>query len=182
MSWRGDRFILCGALPGERHSPSQAFSTVLESGDLRSPRHSSRRDHVINVVGLLQTVFDDQLHVVTLIEDLAAHVRMNGLEQFHLLVLLRDQFLVHRGDLDVQVVVGQIEVGSEVFGRFTVFVELNRKTLRFVVPRNPIEIEKKGELALTVVSEFNFVRLGAVGDQVTPASTAPVNSASSGNN
>ena len=157
MSWRGDRFILCGALPGERHSPSQAFSTVLESGDLRSPRHSSRRDHVINVVGLLQTVFDDQLHVVTLIEDLAAHVRMNGLEQFHLLVLLRDQFLVHCCDLDVEIFIRKVEVGGEPGSRFAVIVELDGERGRLVLPCQAVEIEESGKLALAVVGESDVV-------------------------
>jgi len=117
-----------------------------------------------------------------LVEHLAVHIGVNGLKTFDFLVLLGDQLLIHRGDLDEEIIVRQVEVGCEVFCGLAVLVELNRKTLRLVIPRNTVEIEKKGELTLTVVSEFNFMRRGAIGDQVTPVSTAPANSACSGNN
>jgi hypothetical protein len=107
---------------------------------------------------------------------------MDRTETFHLFVLLGHEFLVHGCDLDEHVVVGKVEVGCEVFGGFTIFIKLNRKTPRLVVPWNSIEVEKEGELTLTVVSELDFGRRGAIGDQVTPTSTTPVYSTSSGNN
>ena len=126
------------------------------------------------MVRLLETVLHNKLQIVALVKHFAVHIWVNGLEPFDLLVFLGDQLLVHGRDFDVHIIVRKIEVGREILDRLAIFIELNRKTLRFVVPRNAIKVEKQGELPLTVVSELDFVRRGAVGDQVTPASTAPV--------
>ena len=134
------------------------------------------------MVGLFETVFDHQIQIVTLIEEFAIDVGMDRLESLQLLVLLGHELLVHRCDLDEHVVVRQIEVGREELVGFPFLIELDWEALRLVEPWNSIEIEEKGELTLTVVSEFNFVRRGAVGDQVAPASTAPAYSDWSGNN
>ena len=94
------------------------------------------------MVRLLETVLHNKLQIVALVKHFAVHIRVNGLEPFDLLVLLGDQLLVHGRDFDVQVIVRKIEVGREILDRLAIFIELNRKTLRFVVPRNAIEVEK----------------------------------------
>ena len=133
------------------------------------------------MVGFFESVFDHQMEIVALVEHLAFGVRMNGPKTPDFLVLLGDQFLVHCRDLDVQVVVGKIEVGSEPFSWLALGVELDGKTARLVVPWDPIEVEKKGELPLTVVSELDLMCRGAVCAQGAPASIASASSASSGN-
>jgi hypothetical protein len=45
----------------------------------------------------------------------------------NLAVLLRHQFLIHRGDLNEEVFVGEVEIGSEELDRVVVVIELNRK-------------------------------------------------------
>jgi hypothetical protein len=90
--------------------------------------------------------------------------------------------LVHGRDLDVEIVVGQVEVGSEELDRDTV-LEPYREDLGLVLPRNAVEIEEKRELSLTVVSELDLVRRLRFGAQVAPNSATPASSiSSSGNN
>jgi len=133
------------------------------------------------MVRLIESVFDHQMEIVALVENLALGVRVDGPETADFLVLLGHEFLVHRRDLDVQVVVGKIEVGGEPFDRLALGVKFDRKTLRLVIPWDTIEIEKKGELALTVVSEVDLMCRGAVCAQGVPALITPENSTSSGN-
>lgn len=133
------------------------------------------------MVRLLESVLDHQMEIIALVEHLAFRVGVNGLKTANLLVLLGHEFLVHRRDLDVQVVVGKIEVGSEPFRRLAFGVELDGKALRLEIPWDAIEVEKKGELPLTVVSELDLMCRGAVCAQGTPASIAPANSTSSEN-
>lgn len=125
------------------------------------------------MIRIFEPVLDDQLEVITLIEDLAFDVRVIRLQTSDLLVLLGDEFLVHRGYLDVHVVVGKKEVGGEPFGGLPLFVEVDGKALRLVIPGNAIEIEEKSELTLTVVSEVDVMCRRAVGAQGTPASITP---------
>ena len=134
------------------------------------------------MVRFFEAVLDDEMEVVALIEDFALDIGMNRLEPADLLVLLGDQLLIHGRDLDVQLVVGQIEIGCEVLGGLPVVIELDREAIGFVVPRNSIEVKEERELALAVVGKFDFVRRGAVCTQVAPASMAPARSALPGNN
>jgi hypothetical protein len=53
------------------------------------------------------------VEIVALVEDLAMDVRPHFFELADLPVLLGDQFLAHRGDLDVHIVVREIEVRPE---------------------------------------------------------------------
>ena len=129
----------------------------------------------------LEPVFDHQMEIVALVENLALGVRVDGPETADFLVLLGYEFLIHRRDLDEQVIVGKVEVGSEPLGWLTFRVELDGKTPRLVIPWDAIEVEQEGELPLAVVSEFNLMCRGAVCAQGAPASIAPASSASSGN-
>lgn len=133
------------------------------------------------MVRLLESVFDHQMEIVALVENLALGVRVDGPETAHLLVLLGHEFLVHRRDLDEEVIVGKVEVGSEPLGWLTFRVELDWKTPGLVVPWDTIEVEQEGELPLTVVGEFDLMCRGAVCAQGAPASIASARSASSGN-
>src|SRR5207249_1175015 len=68
-----------------------------ESSCPRSPYESSA-GHV------LQAVLADQGEIVALVEDLAGHVWIDLPEPADLAVLLRDELLIERRDLDVEVV------------------------------------------------------------------------------
>ncbi|MFQ5523319.1 MAG: hypothetical protein ACE5F5_07040 [Acidimicrobiia bacterium] len=82
---------------------------------------------------------------------------MDLFEPAHLLVLLGDELLVHRGDFDVEVVFGKVEVRGEETGGVALIVEFDGEGSRFVFPGDPVEVEEEGELPLTVVSEVDFV-------------------------
>src|SRR5207248_1100605 len=62
---------------------------------------------------LLQPVFDEKVQVVALVQDLDLRPRVQRSQLADLTVLLGDELLVQRGDLDVQVVGGKVEVGTE---------------------------------------------------------------------
>jgi hypothetical protein len=133
------------------------------------------------MVRLLESVFDHQMQIVPLVENLALRVGVDGLEAADLLVLLGYEFLVHRRDLDEQVIVGKVEIGGEPLGWLAFRIKFDWKTPGLVVPWDTIEVEKEGELPLTVVSEFNLMCRGAVSAQGAPVSIAPANFTSSGN-
>jgi hypothetical protein len=133
------------------------------------------------MVGLLETVFHNQMQVVPLVEDLALDVGVVLLELADLLVLLGDELLIHRGDLDEDLVIQQVEVRCEELGRLAVF-EPDREAARLVFPRDTIEVEEESELPLTVVSEIDLVGSWGFGVQGAPNSTTPASSSCSGNN
>ena len=93
------------------------------------------------MVGILQPVFDDEVQVVPLIKDLAVDVGMEFLETSNRTVLLGDQFLAHGRDLDVEIILGQVEIGGEELGRRTVFVPCDRERFRLVVPWDAVEVQ-----------------------------------------
>jgi hypothetical protein len=95
--------------------------------------------------------------LVVEVEDLAVDVGVVLAEETYLSILLGDELLVHRRDLDEEVLVGDVEVGCEELRRFAVVVELDREGGRLVVPVQPVEIEESGELPLTVVSERDLI-------------------------
>jgi beta-galactosidase beta subunit len=94
------------------------------------------------VIWCFQTVFDEQVQVVPLVEDLAVDRRMMLLEEPNLAVLLGDQLLVHGRYFDVQILIGQEEVGGEVRRRLTVRVEFDGEGSRFVLPLQAVEVEE----------------------------------------
>jgi hypothetical protein len=131
------------------------------------------------MVELVEPVLDDEMQVVPLVEDLALHVRVKLLEQPNFAILLGDQLLVHRGDLDEEVVIRQIEIWGEELDRVSVVIA-DRETAGLVFPGNCVEIEEECELSLTVVSEVDVVCGQGLGVQGAPTSTTPDSSTSSG--
>jgi hypothetical protein len=95
---------------------------------------------------LFQPVFHEQVQVVALVKNLAFDLGVDLAQPADLAVLLGDQLLVQRGDLDEQVVLRQIEVGSEPLGRDTVVVPFDVERARFVLPFDLIEVEQSCEL------------------------------------
>jgi hypothetical protein len=117
--------------------------------------------------GLLESVFDEQVQVVALIEDLASHVRIERREPADLAVLLGHELLVQGRDLDVEIEIPQVEVRRESLRRIPVAVPVDLEGRRFVVPVDLIEVQELRELTLAVMSEVDlFVgqsRLGSDG-------------------
>lgn len=115
----------------------------------------------------LQPVLDQQVQVVALIQDLALDVGVELVQPPNLAVLLRYEFLVEGRDLDVEIEVGQVEVGREPLGGNPVPVPIDIERRRFVGPRDPIEVEKPRELALAVMCEVD----GFVGKEASTLSS-----------
>src|SRR2546429_748142 len=101
----------------------------------------------------LEPVLHEQMQVVALVQNLDADFGVQLAEPAGLAVLLRDELLVERGDLDVEVVRRQVEIGAERLYGPTVTVAFQREGTRLVGPFDAVEVEELGELALRVVSE-----------------------------
>lgn len=110
---------------------------------------------------LLEAVFDQEVQVIPLVQDLALDVRIQLLEAPGLAVLLRDELLVEGRDLDVKIERREIEVRRETLCRVPLTIPIDVEGRRLVFPRDLIEVQKLGELAFTVVGELDgLVRKG----------------------
>jgi len=95
---------------------------------------------------------------VPLIEDLASNIRIELPKAANLPILLGDQLLVHRGDLDVETILRQIEIRPELFCDDPGCVPLDRECTRFVLPYDIVEVQKPRELPLARMGEVDVVR------------------------
>jgi hypothetical protein len=102
------------------------------------------------------------VEVVPLIEDLAANLGVELAEAAHLAVLLGDQLLVHGGDLDVEILLGKVEVGGEVLGGLVTAVPGDGEGTGLVLPGDVVEVEQSGELALARMGEIQQIGGGSV--------------------
>jgi hypothetical protein len=109
-------------------------------------------------VRLLKTVFHQQMQIVPLVEDLAFDIRIELPKPANFPILLGDELLTHRRDLDVDVIFREVEVGSEEFRRFAVCVPIDGEGLGLVGPIDLIEIEESREFPLAVVGEIGVLR------------------------
>jgi len=119
---------------------------------------TSRRRRQFLVLRLGQPVLDEEMEVIPLVEDPAANVRVQSPKPSHLAILLRHEALIHRGDLDEDVLVREVEVGAEELRRRAIGLELDGELAGFELPRNVIEVEQPRELALTLMGELDKVR------------------------
>jgi hypothetical protein len=143
-------------------SGSPCGDLIAEIGDLGRTRNAGRGGRLLFSGGLLEAVLHKEVQVVPLIEDLAANVGVELTEAANLAVLLRHELLVHRRDLDVDVFLRQVEVGPEVARGLVPVVPFDREGSRLVLPRDVVEVEQPGELALAGVREFDAVGLGGL--------------------
>src|SRR5215212_8243180 len=109
---------------------------------------------------VLEPVLRHERQVIALVEDLAVDPRVELAQPPNLAVLLRDELLVQRRDLDVEVVRRQIEVGCEALRRAAVAVPFEIEGPGLVLPVDLIEVEQLPELALAGVGETEGVALG----------------------
>lgn len=147
---------------GDRRLAAQ----LAEMGDLGRARDPGGCRQLQRTV--VQPVLQQEVEIVALVEDLAAHVGVELTQAANLAILLSDQPLVHRGDLDVDALISQIEVGGEVLRRIIVLVEVYWKRRRLILPIDTVEIEQTRELPLADVGEFfglgteGLVRVGCL--------------------
>jgi hypothetical protein len=82
----------------------------------------------------LEAVLDQQVQVVALIQDLADNSWIQRHETAGFAVLLGYQLLIERGYLDINVEVGEVEIGREAARRVAVPVPIDVEGGRLVVP------------------------------------------------
>lgn len=113
------------------------------------------------MAGLIETVLDQQIQVVALIQDLAANVRIKLLETPHLSILLGDQLLVESGDLDKHVVIGKVEIRREPLCGIAISIPCEDEGPWLVFPANVVEIQQTRKLPFAVVREAVWPDTGA---------------------
>ena len=99
-----------------------------------------------------EPVLGQQAMVVPAIQELDVDLGMDLPHMPYLAVLRGDQALLHRGQLDVQVQVGQEEVGSEHLDDLVAIPD-QREGARFVLPAESVEVEDLSKLLLAGVGE-----------------------------
>lgn len=81
------------------------------------------------------------MQVVLLIEDLAADFWIELAKTADLGILLRDQPLIHSGDLDEHPLIRQIEVGREVLSGPAISTPGDGERSRFINPGQSVKVE-----------------------------------------
>jgi len=137
--------------------PSAGVGLRAEIDDLRWTGYANRLRRLAFDLGFLEAVLNEQIHVVPAVEDLALDVWMMFLELSHLPILLGHKFLAHGCYLDVQVVLGEIEIRCEVSGRLSTVVPLDGECLGFKLPINRVKIQETRKLAFAVVCELGRI-------------------------
>ena len=87
------------------------------------------------------------------VEELHTDVRVQPLDLAQLSVLPGDEGLLHDGDLDEEVLLGEVEVGRERADHAAVRVALENEGVRLVVPRDAVVVEDLCALNLDTVRE-----------------------------
>jgi hypothetical protein len=105
----------------------------------------------------LEAVLNKEVHVVTLIKDLALDVWIEFPQSTNFSVLLCHELLVQRCDLDVQVVLRKEKVGSELLRRYALTIPLDVERARFVLPFDLVEVQQFGELSFGVMRELDLL-------------------------
>jgi hypothetical protein len=100
-------------------SSDEALTPVFQTHYLGTTGYPGEGGGLFEMIRFLESVLDNQMEIVALVENLALDVGVDGLETADLLVLLGHEFLVHSRDLDEQGIVGKIEVGCEPLGWLT---------------------------------------------------------------
>ena len=90
---------------------------------------------------------------VALVEELDLDVRVPLAQLAKLAVLPGDERLLHQGDLDVQILLGEVEVRRERFGDAAVLVLFEDERSRLVLPGHAVVVQHLGALELGLVRE-----------------------------
>jgi len=90
---------------------------------------------------------------VTFVEQLDPHVRVELPHLAQLAVLAGHERLLHHGHFQVQILVGEVEVGRERLDHATLLVALEHEGMGLVEPRHTVVVEDLGVRQLRVVDE-----------------------------
>jgi hypothetical protein len=98
-------------------------------------------------------VLEHQRPEVPRVEELDVDRRVQFAQAAQLAVLLAHELLAQRRHLEIQVELGQEEVGSEALHHRAIQVPQDREGVRFVVPADSVEVQDSCHLRLAGVGE-----------------------------
>jgi hypothetical protein len=90
--------------------------------------------------GRLEAVLHEQVQIIPLVQDPALDARIEILQAAGLPVLLGNQLLVQRCDLDVAIERRKVEVGRETLRRISVTIPLDVERCGLVFPFDLVEV------------------------------------------
>src|SRR5688572_12509693 len=96
----------------------------------------------------------EETMVITAIKKLYIDFGVKRTEEAQLAVLLANEGLPHGGQLDIEIVFDQVEVGCEHLDR-TVVTPLQRELVRLVKPLDAVIVEQAGELRLALMVKLD---------------------------
>ena len=143
--------------------------------DARWAGQACRGGRQLLIWRFFEPILDQQAQVIPLIEDLALDFGVDLAQTPHFAILLGDELLAHRGYLDVEIVIGKIEIRSEELGWCSIGGKLDGEFARFVFPVHLVEIEQSRKLSLAFMCEVDGVcRLRLFGKLLTQLAWASV--------
>src|SRR5690242_5560442 len=95
---------------------------------------------------------------IPLVEELHLDVRISRAELPQLAVLAGDERLFHDGQLDVEVLVREVEVGRERLEHAALRILLEDEGPRLVLPRDAVVVEDLRALELRLTREARWLR------------------------
>ena len=152
---RRRRLVRPGAVPGSA-VPASAVPIVAAGTAPPSGSYGAATWPDVPGQPLVQrelAVLEHQRPEVAGVEQLDVEVRVELAQPAQLAVLLADELLAQRGHLEVEVQVGQVEVGREALDHVTVQVPQDRERVWLVLPAHRIEVEDARHLGLAGVGE-----------------------------
>src|SRR5438874_1186465 len=135
--------ILCSGRLGLRARAPRSRTGGGDRIDIEAQR-SAFTELLAELRRRLEPVLHEQMQVVALVQHLDADLGVKLAEPAGLAVLLRDELLVERRDLDVEVVRRQVEIGTERLRGTAVTVAFQRERARLVGPFDAVEVEQLG--------------------------------------
>src|SRR5215831_15506471 len=103
--------------------------------------------------GLAEAVTGGDPLEIPLVEELDAHLGIELAQPAQLPVLPGDERLLHDRDLEIEVLVGEVEIGRERLDDLALLIALEHERVRLVHPRHAVVIEDLGVLEFRLVDE-----------------------------
>ena len=114
----------------------------------------------VGVCGVWKVIFDRKATHIAPIEELNLNVWVAFLQLPNLSVLQMIQSGRLGGELDIEVLFGQVKIGRKCRTQTAIFIVFQWKCRGLVFPGDAVEFEQAGEFSLGGVLEVGFVNFG----------------------
>lgn len=117
---------------------------------------------------MVQTIFDHHVTQVAPVKELDIDVRVQFPQAPYFAVLARGQLWPDGGQLNVELFIGEVEVGRKSFRYPACFIPCQSEGAGLVLPLNAVVVENTGEFFFNRVDEFNVTCGGWIFQKAPP--------------